>query len=123
MYPEILLKKNSSKYDRFEVAEDVEIVVSGRKFIIPAGYKTDFASVPQALWSLFPPHGLAAIPSLIHDFMYDHQVFADEIGHENARLLADTHYLINMTYAGVPRWQRLLYFYGVRWFAKSWWDT
>lgn len=119
----ILLKKDYSKPDRFEVAQDVDVEIFGRNFTIPAGYKTDFASVPQFLWGIFPPHGLAAIPSLIHDFMYDNRVFADELGDENARRLADVLFLNNMTDCGVPRWQRLIYFYGVRIFAKSWWDN
>jgi hypothetical protein len=119
----ILLKKEYSKPDRFEVAEDVQIEIFGRQFTIPAGYKTDFASVPQALWGIFPPHGLAAIPALIHDFMYDNKVFADDLGDENARRLADVFFLNNMSHCGVPRWQRMIYFYGVRWFAKSWWSN
>lgn len=119
----ILLKKEYSKPDRFEVAQDVQVEIFGTYFTIPAGYKTDFASVPQFLWGIFPPHGLAAIPSLIHDYMYDNRVFADDLGDENARRLADVFFLNNMTDCGVPRWQRLIYFYGVRVFAKSWWDN
>ena len=119
----ILLKKEYSKPDRFEVAQDVDVEIFGRNFTIPAGYKTDFASVPQFLWGIFPPHGLAAIPSLIHDYMYDNRVFADDLGDENARRLADVFFLNNMTDCGVPRWQRMIYFYAVRLFAKSWWDN
>lgn len=119
----ILLKKEYSKPDRFEVAQDVDVEIFGRNFTIPAGYKTDFASVPQFLWGIFPPHGLAAIPSLIHDYMYDNRIFADELGDENARRLADVFFLNNMTDCGVPRWQRMIYFYAVRLFAKSWWDN
>ena len=122
MIPTILLIKSYSKYDRFQVAQDVNIEIAGRTFTIPAGYETDFASVPQILWSIFPPHGKAAIPALIHDFMYDHQIFAQELGHENARRLADTYFLIHMTETGVPKWQRLLYYWAVRLFAKGWWE-
>lgn len=118
----ILLKKEYSKPDRFEVAQDVQVEIFGTYFTIPAGYKTDFASVPQFLWGIFPPHGLAAIPSLIHDYMYDNQLFAQELGHENARRLADTYFFIHMTQTGVPKWQRLLYYWAVRLFAKGWWE-
>lgn len=119
----ILLKKEYSKPDRFEVAQDVDVEIFGRNFTIPAGYKTDFASVPQFLWGIFPPHGLAAIPSLIHDYMYDNRIFADELGDENARRLADVLFLNNMRDCGVPRWQAYIYYHGVRIFAKSWWDS
>lgn len=119
----IILKKEYSKPDRFEIAQDVLVEILGRNFTIPAGYKTDFASVPQFLWGIFPPHGLAAIPSLIHDYMYDNRIFADELGDENARRLADVFFLNNMTDCGVPRWQRLVYYYTVRIFAKSWWSN
>jgi hypothetical protein len=38
--------------------------------IVPAGYVTDFASVPEGLWNLFPPLGMWARAAIIHDYLY-----------------------------------------------------
>lgn len=45
-------------------AESPEIIT------VPAGFKTDFASIPWGLWNLFPPLGPWARPAIIHDFLY-----------------------------------------------------
>lgn len=37
---------------------------------IPAGFVTDFASVPQALWSLLPPTGWYGKAAVVHDWLY-----------------------------------------------------
>lgn len=37
---------------------------------VPAGFETDFASIPWGLWNLFPPLGPWARPAIIHDFLY-----------------------------------------------------
>lgn len=40
------------------------------KFTIPAGFITDWASVPQIFWSLVSPINLACEPSILHDSLY-----------------------------------------------------
>lgn len=37
---------------------------------IPAGFETDFASVPQLLWNLLPPTGRYTRAAVVHDFLY-----------------------------------------------------
>lgn len=39
-------------------------------FIVPAGFDTDFASVPRALWSIIPPSGLHTKAAVVHDYLY-----------------------------------------------------
>jgi len=44
-----------------------------RSINVPAGFVTDFASVPRLLWALLPPwedYGAAAV---IHDFLYSNK--------------------------------------------------
>lgn len=42
---------------------------------VPAGFVTDFASIPKALWSLgLSPHGRYSRAAIIHDFLYWSQV-------------------------------------------------
>lgn len=36
---------------------------------VPAGFVTDFASVPWGLWNLFPPLGLWARAAIVHDYL------------------------------------------------------
>lgn len=45
---------------------------TGRRdyFHIPAGFRTDFASIPRILWSLIPPQGRHAKAAVIHDWLY-----------------------------------------------------
>lgn len=38
--------------------------------MVPAGFVTDFASIPRGLWNLFPPTGQYGKAAVIHDFLY-----------------------------------------------------
>jgi hypothetical protein len=124
VFPEVFLKKSDNKYDEFELVEDCLVnLPDGEKFVIPKGYNSDFATVPQLFWSMFPAHGLAAMPSIVHDWMYDNRLFEKKMGEKRARKYADDIFLHHMTTAKkpVPKWQRLTYFYVVRTFALPWW--
>jgi hypothetical protein len=37
---------------------------------VPVGFVTDFASIPQAFWSLLRPDGEYTYPAIIHDYLY-----------------------------------------------------
>ena len=55
---------------------------SGEVLVIPAGFRTDFASSPRAFWPLgMDPTGILLIPSLIHDWGYRHNWYFDGDGH------------------------------------------
>jgi len=43
---------------------------SGYYVTVPAGFVTDFASVPRVLWSLFPPIGEYGKAAVVHDWLY-----------------------------------------------------
>lgn len=36
----------------------------------PAGFLTDYASIPRLLWAIIPPRGRYNRPAIIHDFLY-----------------------------------------------------
>lgn len=36
---------------------------------VPAGFQTDFASVPRIFWSLFPPDGRYTGAAVVHDWI------------------------------------------------------
>jgi len=37
---------------------------------VPAGFRTDFASVPRGAWNIFPPTGKYAPAAVLHDWLY-----------------------------------------------------
>ena len=55
----------------FSIYRALEITLSnGDVITIPAGFKTDLASVPKFLWSVFPPFGEGVLAYIIHDYLY-----------------------------------------------------
>ena len=40
---------------------------------IPAGYRTDFASIPRLFWPVLPPHGPYGKAAVVHDWLCDEQ--------------------------------------------------
>lgn len=125
VYPDIRLRKCNAKpkIDWFELTEDcVFKLESGQVlFIIPRGYPTDFASVPRIAWSIFPPHGLMANASILHDYMYDNRINEDKLGADQARVFADKLFLAHCLNDGVPMWQAAFVYGIIRLFGKSWW--
>jgi hypothetical protein len=123
-YPNIKFRKYlfDGKLDWFIVDEHCEVRDQcGRvMFVITKDFVTDFASVPRWLWSVFPPHGKMTLPSVVHDYMYDFNVFEDSLG-DRARKFADDLFLINCIRAKVPIWQAVLMYSIIRLFGKSWW--
>ncbi len=38
--------------------------------VVPAGFVTDFASTPKAIWAVLPPFGQYQLAAVVHDFLY-----------------------------------------------------
>jgi hypothetical protein len=85
----------------------------GKQWDVPAGYLTDGASVPSALWALYPPFtGAYRSAAVIHDFYCDnqerswqdtHKVFynamrASDVDEKTAKIMYGAVYLFG------PRW-------------------
>ena len=125
-YPDIRLRKYSKsngKVNWFELAEDCCVVYNNSTVVIPAGYRTDFASVPRWLWSFIPPHGKMANASVVHDYAYDNRICEAEHGPDAARLLADITFLWHCRLDGVPTWQAIVFFLTLRAFGRKLWDN
>jgi hypothetical protein len=45
---------------------------STAKIEIPAGFKTDLASIPRILWSIIAPFELSLAAPIVHDYLYNH---------------------------------------------------
>lgn len=46
--------------------------IIGRLITVPAGFKTDLASIPKILWNILPPVGRYDAAAVVHDYLYQH---------------------------------------------------
>jgi hypothetical protein len=51
---------------------DLRYQIGETKFVIvvPAGFVTDFASTPRAIWAILPPVDRYQLAAVVHDFLY-----------------------------------------------------
>lgn len=82
----------------------------GVRVVVPAGFLTDFASVPRFLWPIFPPTGPWQRAAVVHDWLYTRAA-------DCPRFLADALFRDAMQAAGVPAWRRVAAYYAVRCFG------
>lgn len=84
---------------------------------VPAGFLTDFASVPRGLWNLLPPIGLYGKAAVVHDWLYQNSwLESGPLGWARpvTRAEADSILLEGMKILGVGWWIRHLIYAGVR---------
>ncbi len=111
---------------------------SAEVITVPAGFETDFASIPWGLWNLFPPLGPWARPAIIHDFLYATRgggwwappganrrkwITGPHAPRRYSRADADAIFLEAMTVVdpSVPAWRRTVMYRAVRMGgAKGW---
>ena len=79
--------------------EDITVDTSAGLILIPAGFETDFASVPQLFWSIVPPWGKYSQAAIVHDCFYRTPSVGDG---RVTRKEADRIFLEEMKEAGVP---------------------
>lgn len=71
---------------RFSLTEPFEFMslVTESVIRVPAGFVTDFASIPRGLWNMLPPTGRYGKAAVVHDWLYQtrdagtHKVWRDE---------------------------------------------
>lgn len=85
-------------------------VGSGEVIEVPAGFVTDFASVPEPFWSLEPPLGDAAKAAVVHDLLYATRGLAGRY----TRARCDGIFREAMGVLNVPWWKRNLLWAAVR---------
>lgn len=57
----------------WEIAEDFHFTLKGEKYVIPAGFEFDGASVPKFLASWLSPVGVLLMGGLVHDYAYKYK--------------------------------------------------
>lgn len=79
---------------------------SGLVIEVPAGYRTDFASIPRFFQRLFPAFGQYAEAAVIHDYCYDTKLVS--------RPVADAILWEAMGAKNVPAWKKAAIYLAVR---------
>lgn len=55
----------------FQTCASMAVYVNDKTYLIPAGFKTDLASIPKPLWWLYAPNDSETISaSILHDWLY-----------------------------------------------------
>jgi len=70
---------------QWEIADDFTYELNGKKFVIPAGFKFDGASIPKFLHTFLSPVGVLLMGGLVHDYAYKYETLlkinkADTLG-------------------------------------------
>jgi uncharacterized protein DUF1353 len=82
---------------------------------VPAGFVTDFASTPRAIWAILPPSGRYQLAAVVHDFLYWDQGCTRQQADDLLRAaMAESH---------VKPSQRDLIWQAVRKFGGTAWDA
>ena len=87
----------------------------GEMITVPAGYITDFASVPRIFWSIFPPYDpYYGAPAIIHDFGYSTKGTFLKEGQHKTRKEVDDLFLEAMQVQETPNWKSATMYLSVR---------
>ena len=98
----------------WKVEREFEYYLDGGEIVtIPNGFETDFASVPRIFWFILPPDGNYTQAAVLHDFLYQRNVFT--------RKKCDEVFLDAMTILEVPKWKRKVMYRALRMFGWTCW--
>lgn len=89
-------------------------------FVVPAGFETDFASIPRGLWNVLPKRGKHDAPAVLHDAAYRGALLTGGgLRVRLVRALADDLFLEAMRARGVNRVSRRLMYWAVTWWGSG----
>lgn len=98
-----------------ELLEPLEFVsMDGESIIVPAGYQTDYASIPRIFRNIYEPVGPARFPAIVHDFLYGSLGYGP---YYKTRKESDDLFLQGMQLVGVDFIQRTTIYNAVRSFG------
>lgn len=100
----------------FMVERDTIFRIAGsdHPIVVPAGFVTDFASIPRAFWSGMSPHGQYSRAAVLHDYLYWSQ--------SCTRAQADKLFLQMMKQSGVSRANQLTIYGAARAAGEGGWQ-
>jgi hypothetical protein len=106
---------SEKKKTQYCLIEDYKFWFIQNEYTIEAGFVTDWASVPQWLWSVFHPTGAHDAADLEHDFLYDNRI--------STRKEVDLYFYQRMRECGLSKVNAWCRYAGVRLGGKKWWDN
>ena len=106
MFTLFLLK---CSYPKYELLEDMIVDIHFEDVVyeitIKKGYQCDLASIPRMFWSVYPPDGAYRYSAILHDMLYQSEMFT--------RYINDNIFKLGM-HESVPDSVRNLFYNGVR---------
>ncbi len=110
LFDSIVISPIEDNMRRFRLLQPIEVIVDidGKPYVfkVPAGFQTDFASVPRWLHGLVPPMGKYALAALVHDYLYRYG--------EVSRREADAVFWALSEYGKYGKWRSWLLYLVVR---------
>ncbi len=101
---------------RFDLVSDFEVWVDGVLYVVPAGYRTDKASIPKWLhWLFSPDYNPSLCASILHDYCYSHLYRA------MTKERADTMFRAVMLDQGASKTVACMFYRAVSTFGKGGW--
>lgn len=86
----------------------------GDVIVVPAGFITDFASIPQLFWNILPPWGRYGKAAVVHDYLYQTGLLPKK--------RADEIFIEAMEVLGVNWLTRKIMYQAVNWFGFAAWN-
>jgi hypothetical protein len=100
---------------RWELVDELVYLGSWERFVVPAGFRTDFATVPRVVTWLVPRFGAYTLAAILHDWLITDGLRAEVVTSRQA----DGIFRRVMRESGVPVLRRWLMWAGVRWGALT----
>ena len=101
--------------ERWELVDELVYHGSWERFVVPAGFRTDFATVPRVVTWLVPRFGSYTLAAILHDWLITDGLRAGAVTSRQA----DGIFRRVMRESGVPVLRRWLMWTGVRWGALT----
>jgi hypothetical protein len=114
---DVIVKPIQPSGKRWELVESFEYQGKTDRFTVPAGFTTDFASVPRVFVWLLPRYGRWTQAAVLHDYLW-----SLSRRHEFTKSDADGIFNRALRELGVPYLRRWIMWTAVRWAAgpRSW---
>lgn len=107
----------------WRVESEIVSKTSFGTYIVKVGELTDGASVPRALWPLFPPMSEYTNAAVTHDSLYKTHAVPSVRDGMSPRQIADSIFLELLRHVGTPEWKCRAMFRAVRMFGARPWSA
>lgn len=108
--------RSNSGRGRWQLLENLEYdsELTGKKYTVPAGFSSDFATVPRLPLIFALVGNTASAPAALHDYLY--------WTHVEDRKTSDRIFREAASGENLPKWRVFLLYWGVRLFGGSHWN-